>query len=559
MHSHHPFLLGDTALRIAAEFDLPIVFTHHTLYEHFTHYVPLDSPRMERFAVELATSYANLCDIVFAPSESLAAILRERGVRSRVAVVPTGVDLARFAAADGAAFRRARDIPAEAIAVGHVGRLAAEKNLAFLANALAKFAAVDPRVHVLIAGDGPEAPQIRSRFAECGLGDRLHLVGVLQGDPLAAAYRAMDVFAFSSRTETQGLVLAEAMAAGVPVVAIDAPGAREVVRDRLNGRLLFSETVDDFVAALVWVVGARESLRAGALETAGGFSIDRTGERGLALYQELVQSSHTRATRDHRAWSEVRRRLRAGMAARRASRPVGGALVGVADGIALSEPAASPLRLGLVPRAFGWVCAALLRLLAATWRIDATAALGLTTEPATPRLVGFWHGKYFGLLALVRGIQGTVLIGAGFRGNVIAAMCERLGYTAVQIARRDRERAIARIRAALRSDTLCATALDGPVGPARRVKASLIRLAAETGAEIVPVSVVAAPRLVLGWRWDRREIPLPLARVRLAVGAPIAIPRAASGEQLEEWRWRVGHRIDELERPDARAEVAPAP
>lgn len=310
VHSHHPFLLGDTALRIAAEFDLPIVFTHHTLYEHFTHYVPLDSPRMERFAVELATSYANLCDLVFAPSESLAAILRERGVRSRVAVVPTGVDLARFAAADGAAFRRARDIPAEAIAVGHVGRLAAEKNLAFLADALAKFAAVDPRVHVLIAGDGPEAPQIRSRFAERGLGDRLHLVGVLQGDPLAAAYRAMDVFAFSSRAETQGLVLAEAMAAGVPVVAIDAPGTREVVRDRINGRLLFSETVDDFAAALAWAAGARDTLRAGALETAGGFSIDRTGERALALYRELMQGSHTRAARDHGAWSEVRRRLR---------------------------------------------------------------------------------------------------------------------------------------------------------------------------------------------------------------------------------------------------------
>jgi glycosyltransferase involved in cell wall biosynthesis len=309
VHSHHPFLLGDTALRIAAEFDLPIVFTHHTLYEHFTHYVPLDSPRMERFAIELATSYANLCDAVFAPSESLAAILRERCVRSRISVIPTGVDLARFAAADGAAFRRAQEIPAKAITVGHVGRLAAEKNLAFLADALAKFAAGEPNAHVLIAGDGPEAPQIRSRFIERGLQDRLHLVGVLQGDVLAAAYRAMDVFAFSSRTETQGLVLAEAMAAGVPVVAIDAPGAREVVCDRINGRLLPSESVDDFAAALAWVVAARESLRAGVLQTASRFSIDSTGARALALYRELVEG-HTHAHRDHQAWSEVRRRLR---------------------------------------------------------------------------------------------------------------------------------------------------------------------------------------------------------------------------------------------------------
>lgn len=231
--------------------------------------------------------------------------------------------------------------------------------------------------------------------------------------------------------------------------------------------------------------------------------------------------------------------------------------MGVADGVALIDPAPSPLRWGLVPRAFGWILAALLRLLAATWRVDATALLGLTAERTGPRLVGFWHGKYFALLALLRGIQGTVLIRAGFQGEVIAAICETLGYTPVLIARRDRERAVAQIRAALRCNALCATALDGPLGPARRVKASLIRLAAQAGAEIVPVSVVSAPRVVLAWRWDRREFPLPLSRVRLAVGAAIAIPKSASGEQLEEWRWRVGHRIDELESPGARAEVAP--
>jgi glycosyltransferase involved in cell wall biosynthesis len=310
VHSHHPFLLGDTALRIAAEFDLPIVFTHHTLYEHYTRYVPLDSPRMERFAVELATSYANLCDAVVAPSESVAAILRKRRVRSRIEVIPTGVDLARFAAGDGKTFRRARDIPDDAIVTGHVGRLAAEKNLAFLGEVLAQFASVHTGARLLIVGDGPEAPRLRSLFAERGLGERVHFAGILQGQALADAYRAMDVFAFASKTETQGLVLAEAMAAGVPVVAIDAPGAREVVRDRRNGRLLASESVADFLAALAWAVEARRGLRAGALRTASDFSIGATGERALALYSELVQSAPARASRDQRPWSQVRRRLR---------------------------------------------------------------------------------------------------------------------------------------------------------------------------------------------------------------------------------------------------------
>jgi len=106
------------------------------------------------------------------------------------------------------------------------------------------------------------------------------------------------------------LVLAEAMAAGLPVVAIDAPGVREVIRDRINGRLLSSERVGDFLAALAWSLEAREIVKAGALRTAREFSIDTTGERALALYRELVQGSHMRASRDHGTWSQVRRRLR---------------------------------------------------------------------------------------------------------------------------------------------------------------------------------------------------------------------------------------------------------
>jgi len=80
IHSHHPFLLGETALRVAATRCLPVVFTHHTLYERYTHYLPGESPRLQRFAVDLATGYANLCDAVIAPSGSVAQLLRARGV-----------------------------------------------------------------------------------------------------------------------------------------------------------------------------------------------------------------------------------------------------------------------------------------------------------------------------------------------------------------------------------------------------------------------------------------------------------------------------------------------
>src|SRR5262249_14703042 len=139
VHSHHPFLLGDTALRIGALRQRLVVFTHHTMYEQYTHYVPVNSAVVQNFAAQLATEYAHLCEHVIAPSESLAGVLRERGVTAPVSVIPTGIDPGRFAGGHGSAARRRYGIPHHAFVVGHVGRLAPEKNLGFLARAVAAF------------------------------------------------------------------------------------------------------------------------------------------------------------------------------------------------------------------------------------------------------------------------------------------------------------------------------------------------------------------------------------------------------------------------------------
>src|SRR3954469_5309933 len=105
IHAHHPFLLGDTALRIASNKNVPIIFTHHTRYEDYTHYVPLDSPALKEVAINLPTQFANLCDGVIAPSESLAKLIKKRGVTVPIKVVPTGIDVKAFASADGKQFR----------------------------------------------------------------------------------------------------------------------------------------------------------------------------------------------------------------------------------------------------------------------------------------------------------------------------------------------------------------------------------------------------------------------------------------------------------------------
>jgi 1,2-diacylglycerol 3-alpha-glucosyltransferase len=295
-HSHHPFLLGNTAVRTARARSLPLVFTHHTLYEQYTHYVPADSPALKRFAIALASCYANLCDHVIAPSESIEALLRARGVTSPITTVPTGVDVARFANGDGSAVRARVGIPADAFVVGHVGRLAPEKNLEYLTAAMIAFLRTTPAAHCLLVGTGPSEDGIVASFDHAGLRSRLHQVGVLGPPDLVNAYHAMDVFAFASCSETQGMVLTESMAAGVPVVALEAPGAREIVTDGMNGRLLGAVSAAEFGAALAWVADLppvdRARLRACCLVTAHEFSIEQCAARLLGVYQGLVGRGH---------------------------------------------------------------------------------------------------------------------------------------------------------------------------------------------------------------------------------------------------------------------------
>jgi len=316
IHAHHPFLLGATAIRLARAFRVPAVFTHHTMYERYTHYVPGDSPGMKRFVMRLSTSFANLCDQVFAPSETIAAVIAARGVRVPVEVVPTGVDTARFREGDGGWFRGRVGIPRDAFVVGHLGRLAPEKNLDFLARSVAAFLAgpAGAGAHFLLVGVGPSLGPVRELFRARGLEDRLATAGVLAGQDLVDAYHAMDLFAFASTSETQGMVVTEAMAAGVPVVALDAPGVREVVTDGVNGRLLVEADPAAFAAALAELrdcpAPRREALRSEALATARAFSMDRSADKALAAYERLRGRPHADTDDLYDAWNATLRMIR---------------------------------------------------------------------------------------------------------------------------------------------------------------------------------------------------------------------------------------------------------
>jgi 1,2-diacylglycerol 3-alpha-glucosyltransferase len=312
IHSHHPFQLGDSALRAAWTRRLPVVFTHHTLYEQYTHYLPLDSEALQRITLQMVTEYANLCSHVIAPSQSLAEMLVQRCVTTPITVLPTGIDMARFGSGNGQRFRRMHNIPEGAFVVGHVGRLAGEKNLDYLAQALGQFLARQSEAMVVVVGSGEVEEQVQSTLTELGDPARVVMPGVLKGQDLIDAYAAMDLFAFSSQSETQGMVLAEAMAARTAVIALDGPGVRDVL-NRANGVLLPGDApVEAFVEALLNACTTRSSLKTlgeAARHSVQSYSLEACTDRLIALYGHLIEQHPERATSEPDPWDRFLRRL----------------------------------------------------------------------------------------------------------------------------------------------------------------------------------------------------------------------------------------------------------
>jgi 1,2-diacylglycerol 3-alpha-glucosyltransferase len=292
VHVHHPFILGEMGMRVARQENLPIVFTYHTQYEQYTHYAPMNEETAARTIIRHATAFCNLCDLVIAPTEGIRSLLRKRGVEGWIEVLPSGVELSPYDEATPDLARERLGIAKEDTLLLHVGRLAKEKNLHFLVGAVLKAMSKLDKAQFVIAGQGEEEEALRVLAGESGISqDRIHFVGMMAGKELVDLYVAADLFVFSSCSETQGMVLVEAMAGATPVIALDADAIRDLVVDGSNGRLLPGAcSEEDFAAAIVDAANAPDALRAWAKQardTAAAFDMPLLASRLESLYKEL--------------------------------------------------------------------------------------------------------------------------------------------------------------------------------------------------------------------------------------------------------------------------------
>lgn len=293
LHIHTPFAAHRYGVRLGRALDLPIVETYHTFFEEYLyHYIPfLPKALLRHAARRFSRRQCNEVDAVVVPSSAMHEVLTGYGVDAPMHIIPTGIRLAAFWGGDGARFRQQYAIAADRPVLMHVGRAAQEKNIGFLLEVIDEARAQLPDVLLVIAGDGPAIPSLRRAVASLKLADNVLFVGYLDRDStLKDCYRAGNAFVFASRTETQGLVLLEAMALGVPVISTAVLGTIDILK-HAQGAIVVPEDRQRFAAEAVGLLSdpARQrELSAGALRDSEAWSSEAMTRRIVTLYEALA-------------------------------------------------------------------------------------------------------------------------------------------------------------------------------------------------------------------------------------------------------------------------------
>jgi 1,2-diacylglycerol 3-alpha-glucosyltransferase len=287
VHTHSPFTLGQIGRRWARRGGIPVVTTYHTLYVEYAHYAAwIPHAPVRAWLRYLSRAHCDASDQVVVPTEPVSQVLRSYGVRRPISVIPTGLPPASAVSSVSPFCRDRLGVPAEASVVLYAGRLAREKNLALLIQAFGRVAAASPRAHLLVAGSGPCEAEARGMVSAAGLKNRVTFAGFVPPDRMPQCYAGAAVLAFTSLTDTQGLVIVEAKSAGLPVVSVNAYGPATVVRDGEDGFLVPNDPVP-FAAAILRVLESEEmraTMASAALRDAERFQIKTTADRYLEIY-----------------------------------------------------------------------------------------------------------------------------------------------------------------------------------------------------------------------------------------------------------------------------------
>lgn len=293
VHIQTPFVAHYAGTRLGHALGIPAVVSYHTFFEEYLfHYIKfLPRTGLRWLARRFSRAQCNDVNGIIVPSYAMLEVLRDYNIITRAAVIPTGIDIVQFQRGSGESFRRAQGIAPDRPVLLYLGRVVFEKNIEFLLRVIVELKQRVPDVCFVVAGEGPARESLARLAKRLGLEDNTLFVGNLdRGGAIQDCYRAANAFIFASRTETQGLVLLEAMAAGVPIVSTAVMGTKEVLSDG-QGCVIAKEYIADF-SDKVWSVLTDARLRQRLGETAPGYvakwSQERFGSRLVDFYRETL-------------------------------------------------------------------------------------------------------------------------------------------------------------------------------------------------------------------------------------------------------------------------------
>lgn len=292
IHVHSPFLLGRLGARYARMHNVPLVFTFHTLYDLYVHYIPFGQDIARELTRRYCREFCNDCDLVITPTEIIAEHLRNTGVKSEIRTIPTGIDLEKYQGQDARWVHRKYNLDDHTRVLLCVGRLGKEKNMGFIIDVFAGIHPRYPDTKLVIVGGGPEMASLKKRAEASGVGENVIFTGLVDKDEVVKYYCSSYLFVFASVTETQGLVLGEAKAAGVPSVAVRAYGVKEMVADGEDGFLVepSREEFEEKLGLLLNNTDLRDKMGEAARLNAAGLSSRSSAVKLVESYREIIDA-----------------------------------------------------------------------------------------------------------------------------------------------------------------------------------------------------------------------------------------------------------------------------
>ncbi len=291
IHIHTPFVAHYAGVKLARALGIPAIESYHTYFEEYLfHYIPFLPKRFMRYlARRFSRQQCKEVDRVIVPSSAMRDVLSNYGIATEMNTLPTGLKLHDFKAGDRIAFCQHHGIDPQRPILVHIGRVAFEKNIDFLLECVTRAKHKTPNLLFIIAGEGPALPKLKKRAAHLGLKDNVFFIGYLKrGQPLWDCYCAANAFIFASHTETQGLVLLEAMALGVPVISTEAMGTLDILAPR-KGALVAQPNVNDFANKIIMLLNEpalQRSLSEEGRQYVHQWSTERMTEKLVTLYQD---------------------------------------------------------------------------------------------------------------------------------------------------------------------------------------------------------------------------------------------------------------------------------